>query len=971
MRTPLALLLLATGLAVPATPAAAAEPTAVTRVVGWDTYRRLDLLPYLPRDGETRQFSSFDRTGANDSDGFNGRYTCRRTTVDGCVIAEDTGAGEIGSMWFTWDWGNISGYGRLKIELDGLTVVNAAAQDVVNGALGAPFVHPLVANASQSSGGVYIKVPMPYRSSMRVTVQNNPGFYHLSYRHFPDATGVTTFNPADRADDVLAMLRAAGTADPKPARTGFVVTPGPINLAPGGQADLASPSGPGVIGALSIAIPQVTGHTAAHDEVLAKTRLRITFDGRTTVDAPIGEFFGSGLGAYSVRSLLFATNPASGVSLSSWWPMPYARSARVTLVNGGGQQLTNVRASVTVSSDPQWTEALASGGDAGYFTALSRSADVDYGADWIFAEQGGRGKLVGVSHTMKGKDNSGWARTYLEGDERIYVDGSRSPQWHGTGTEDFYEGGWYFNYGPFSAPLNGHSAHEDVANNCEFKCDAAYRILLSEAVPYQTHLRFGIEHGFTNFQPAEYGSTTFLYQKASRGARPTDSLDVGDAAARTAHSYAEAGAATQSELSTVFEGDHDDVTVADQVRSTSSAVTFRMAVAPDNRGVTLRRVSDQHNAYQAARVLVDNVAVGVWSQPLNNTVQRWLEDGFALPASATAGKSAITVRLEPQAGSPAWTAARYAVFSAVPPVRARSAGGTDVDGDGRDDVLAFNQGRVEVALSTGGAFGPKPTWHSGFPSAAGRWLTGDFDGDGRDDVLSVGQPAVDVALSSGGAFAATTRWHDNLARPGGWLLTGDVDGDGRDDVITANQAAQVDVALSTGTAFGTPSRWHDYFAPSGETPAVADVDGDGREDLITFTHQSPWAVVYVALSTGSSFAPSQRWHDYFAPAGETPRVGDVDGDGLADIITFTQNADADVYIALSTGRSFGPGLRWHDNFAPPGQTPHAGDFDGNGLTDIVAFTLASDVWVSASNGLMFGFGGFWHYDFGLPADAVL
>jgi hypothetical protein len=35
------------------------------KAVGWDTYRRLDLLPYLSTDTQTRQVSSFDRTGGD------------------------------------------------------------------------------------------------------------------------------------------------------------------------------------------------------------------------------------------------------------------------------------------------------------------------------------------------------------------------------------------------------------------------------------------------------------------------------------------------------------------------------------------------------------------------------------------------------------------------------------------------------------------------------------------------------------------------------------------------------------------------------------------------------------------------------------------------------------------------------------------------------------------------------------------
>lgn len=185
--------------------------------VGWDVYRQLDRLPELPAGVGTEQFSSFDRTGGND-DGFVGTYSCLRQAEHGCVIAEHTGAGEIGSIWFTRDGGNVSATGNIVIELDGTVVLDAPLQDVVDGELGAPFVFPLVANADQSSGGVTIKVPMTYRESMRVSTTNNPLFHHVSYRTFPTADGVPTFDPAEVPSDVLELLAAYGTRDPKPAR---------------------------------------------------------------------------------------------------------------------------------------------------------------------------------------------------------------------------------------------------------------------------------------------------------------------------------------------------------------------------------------------------------------------------------------------------------------------------------------------------------------------------------------------------------------------------------------------------------------------------------------------------------------------------------------------------------------------------------------------------------------------------------
>ena len=102
-------------------------------------------------------------------------------------------------------------------------VVDALLQELVDGKVGAPFVWPLVGNGDDTAGGSVIKVPMPYRESMRVTVQKDPFFYHVSYREFPDARGVSTFDPRESAQDVVNRLRGFGIRDPKPALPGASV----------------------------------------------------------------------------------------------------------------------------------------------------------------------------------------------------------------------------------------------------------------------------------------------------------------------------------------------------------------------------------------------------------------------------------------------------------------------------------------------------------------------------------------------------------------------------------------------------------------------------------------------------------------------------------------------------------------------------------------------------------------------------
>ncbi|MGH8964673.1 MAG: glycoside hydrolase family 172 protein, partial [Actinomycetes bacterium] len=200
----------ATAVAVPVATTSPPPSAGSTKgAVGWDTYRQLDRIDEVTTGVETRQFSSYDRAGGND-DGFVGTYSCLRTTDAGCVIAERAGAGEIDSIWFTRDGGDVSATGNIRIELDGEVVLDAPLQDVVDGELGAPFVYPFVANADQSSGGVYVKVPMPYRESMRVTTTENPLFHHVTYRTFADAEGVETFDPADPAQDVVDAAQQWG-----------------------------------------------------------------------------------------------------------------------------------------------------------------------------------------------------------------------------------------------------------------------------------------------------------------------------------------------------------------------------------------------------------------------------------------------------------------------------------------------------------------------------------------------------------------------------------------------------------------------------------------------------------------------------------------------------------------------------------------------------------------------------------------
>ena len=836
--------------------------------LGWEVYRQLNRLPLLTRGVDTRMFSSFDRTGGND-DGFGsggGTYSCLRQTNTGCVIAEASGPGEIQSLWFTSNapderGGFVGPLGKIVIQLDGETIVDRRLQDLVNGDAGPPFVPPLVANADQTSGGVYVKVPMPYRESMRVTLTGTVNFHHVVYRSFASAEGVESFDPSESARDVIDTFEKAGFSDPKDDLSGETTTENAFTLPAGESATLAELEGSGMITTLQMEIPQLVGargsiqddgrafngsngssaftvsidpenegvqltrrygaaiprqqanvfvdgeqvavwepepqsdtrrwrnqavdlpssatagkseirirnafvssggpdfnefsyfvasrvdgdlvptdtmdvgpnslqNENAHDyqitnqnfqgvrnffytledikkreseilptdELLRETRIQITFDGEQTVDAPLGEFFGTGLGLYEVRSLFFAVAPEKN-RLTSWWPMPFAESATVRLVNESGVDLTEGTVRVTSASGSKYADRLSSR-RFGYFHASARRGEAPgRESDWVFLDRDDTyGKYVGVNHTMFGEEyQKNNLRAYLEGDFRAYLDDSRSPQLHGTGTEDYYEGGWYFNRNAFNQPLNGNTAHEDYLGGtyriaspnppadtegtlgCRYSCDSAYRLMIGDAVPFGKAAYFSVENGPNNGFDATYGSTAFWYGHEQAVLERTDVLDVGDESSEDAHAYSSENLGAINTIGDqAFEGDLADRLADETLRATSAPVRFTMDATPEDRdstaqgGAVLRRLSDQQNAYQKARVFVDGHQVGVWLQPLGNESQRWLEDSFQLPPEVVAGKKQIEVRLEPVDDASAWTAARYELLAyqpggAVPP----------------------------------------------------------------------------------------------------------------------------------------------------------------------------------------------------------------------------------------------------------------------------------------------------------------
>lgn len=171
-----------------------------------------------------------------------------------------------------------------------------------------------------------------------------------------------------------------------------------------------------------------------------------------------------------------------------------------------------------------------------------------------------------------------------------------------------------------------------------------------------------------------------------------------------------------------------------------------------------------------------------------------------------------------------------------------------------------------------------------FPRTMGAPLeapgAGDFDGDGVDDLAAFDPPAGRVALFEGDALHALDIRHDVTLESGDQLETvADLDGDGRADLV-AGRASDGTIAWyrsTGGFAFDAPVRTTLGFEAL--RVVAAPMGGDARMDLVVLGADvlTTWL-----QQPGGTFAAGASVSGLGFAFGD-PAIGDFDGDGRVDI----------------------------------------------------------------------------------------
>ncbi len=247
-------------------------------------------------------------------------------------------------------------------------------------------------------------------------------------------------------------------------------------------------------------------------DVYRKLILRFYWDGEEnpSVETPFGDFFGVGFSEYAQNTSLIQGVTSGG--FYSYWPMPFTRGARFEARNIGEVDVSHLYFGIQIH------ETEVDEGMPRFHAKWRRENPTTIGENYTILRAKGRGHYCGVVLSMQEYDKG--SRQMLEGDEMIWVDGEKEPNIKGTGTEDYFQGGWYWENGPFSAPFHGLTVGDKMHSKY-----SAYRLHIPDPIPFIEDIHVTIEHGNYNMLQ-DYSSLAYWYQlephDASFGSIPDD-----------------------------------------------------------------------------------------------------------------------------------------------------------------------------------------------------------------------------------------------------------------------------------------------------------------------------------------------------------------------------------------------------------------------------------------------------------------
>jgi hypothetical protein len=443
-----------------------------------------------PHNWQIKQVSSFDRSGGNNDDRFG-----HQVWDGGVILADLEGPGVVTRIW------SRNPHGTLFIFVDDLEhpIITTPFAGLFSGNVefdspGFNLLSPPFTN--QGSGGYFSYVPIPYESKCRimaVDVDDSLG-YQVTYVDLPAGSPIQSFQLDLTQDDKSFFKNWRDewefTNYRWSNRKTEKVWKSRHNYLPGENYPLVPLEGSGVITEIEMEIESYD------QETMDGVWLAIFFDGQKDpgVLAPIGDFF-----AATSKDVEDYDSAALGRDKGRMWcryPMPYHESANIRIINTT-DEIADIKYAVTYRPGELTHQ--------NYFFARYNSVVTKEGMPYEVLSVKGQGHFVGASISGSNADSL----IILEGDDSYSIDGRPASEFHGTGTDDYFNAGWYFAEGNSSGPTHG-VALKDAKKPNGF---SAFRSHFTEPVTFSNSFVFNLEHGPNNDRPGvNYSSVSYWYQ---------------------------------------------------------------------------------------------------------------------------------------------------------------------------------------------------------------------------------------------------------------------------------------------------------------------------------------------------------------------------------------------------------------------------------------------------------------------------
>lgn len=461
---------------------------------------RIDLLPQFQEGVITKQISSYDTTGGND-DGFSGRFSVLRIENGNSVVAELKGSGVIQRIWTPTPSNDtiqffFGGEKTPRIELKFIDLFSGEKY---------PFLRPVVGN---EVGGYYCYLPIPYQNSCKIVYKGKRmQFFQIQFRELKGGQTVSSF-PKNLSKDENEALTSVINVWKKSGEEINVFSPSQLDnikattksvvVKPGEIKSIFNTTTGGRVVGIEIT-PQLLLNSEFKDLIF---RARWDNESVPAINCPLTDFFGYAFGKPSMQSMLVGVKNGTHYC---YLPMPFDKKAIIELefIKNTLNESTEIPVNVTV----YYIETKRATNEGKFYAEWRREINPEMGKPYVILNKTGRGHYIGTALQSQGL-NSGMT-LFFEGDDVCTIDGEM--RFHGTGSEDAFNGGWYALPDcwdqAFSLPVHG-----CLAYSIPLARTGAYRFFFSDKISFERNINMTIEHGPEgNKIPVDYTSVAYYY----------------------------------------------------------------------------------------------------------------------------------------------------------------------------------------------------------------------------------------------------------------------------------------------------------------------------------------------------------------------------------------------------------------------------------------------------------------------------